>query len=126
MACDACGMRIWIGLLSSNSLHKTEFNLLQSTRVNFSSGGSLATRSQGKVTYLNIVISLNCLAMDQELSGNTRTATGRRKPFVGTQDREIAQVVGRLANKGLHLYKAICYRYSVTHIEHPTSIQVIP
>ena len=85
-------------------------------------GGSLATRRQGKVTYFNQVISLYCLARDQELSNNTPTATGRRKPFVVKDSRSLDGSSGQKARGSRSTFgQGDLLQIRVTHIEHPTS-----
>ena len=79
-----------------------------------------------RFTYFNQVISLDCLARDQDLLNKTPTATGRRKPFVVEDPRSRDGSSGQKARESRSTFgQGDLLQIRVTHIEHPTSIQVI-
>ena len=66
--------------------------------------GSLSTRRQRKVTYFNRVVSLDCLAGDQELSTKRQLQVDAADKYRRrVQDRKTAQVVRTLANQAFTL-----------------------
>ena len=72
------------------------------------------------------MISLSCLARDKELSSNTSTKTGRRKPFVVKDSKSRDGSSGQTARESRSTFgQGDLLQIMVTHIEHPTSIQVI-